>query len=52
MWGHGLDSSGSGYGQVAVICEFGNDLRDQKMRGISWLAGYRLASQEGLGYIE
>jgi hypothetical protein len=24
MWGHGLDRSGSGYGQVAGFCERGN----------------------------
>jgi len=25
MWGHGLDRSGSGQGQVSASCECGND---------------------------
>jgi hypothetical protein len=25
MWGYGLDRAGSGYGQVAGICECGNE---------------------------
>ena len=33
--GAGMDPSGSGYGQVAATCDFGNDLRVPKMRGIS-----------------
>ena len=33
MWGRGLDLSGSGKGQVADICECGNEFH--KMRGIS-----------------
>ena len=27
-WGHGLDRSGSGYGQVAGCCECGNEHSD------------------------
>jgi hypothetical protein len=26
MWGYGLDRSGTGYGQVAGTCEYGNEL--------------------------
>jgi hypothetical protein len=26
MWGHGLARSGSGYGQVADSCGYGNEL--------------------------
>ena len=26
MWGYGLDRAGSGYGQVAGACEYGNEL--------------------------
>ena len=25
MWGYGTDRAGSGYGQVAVTCESGNE---------------------------
>ena len=32
-WGHGLDGSGSGKGQVAGTCEYGNDLSDSMKCG-------------------
>jgi hypothetical protein len=28
MWGHGLDESGSGQGQMAGVCECGNEPPD------------------------
>ena len=34
-WGHGLDRSDSGLGQVAGCCECGNEPSGHKMRGIS-----------------
>jgi len=53
MWGHGLKRSGSGSGQVAGICECGDEpFRFHKTRGISWLAENRLVSQEGLWFME
>ena len=34
-WGHGLDCSGSGWGQVGVTCECGNETSGAKVGGIS-----------------
>jgi hypothetical protein len=48
-WGHGLDQSGSGHGQVAGSCKFGDKPSDStKKRGISRVAEELSASQEGL----
>jgi hypothetical protein len=33
MWGHELDRSGSGYGQVAGTCECGNEPSSSINRG-------------------
>jgi hypothetical protein len=48
-WGHEVDRSGSGQGQVAVSCECGNESSGStKYWGISCLAEDLSASQEGL----
>jgi len=53
MWGHGLDGSGSGYGQVAGTCECGNEPSGSIKCGefIDKLK-IRLTSQEGLCSME
>jgi hypothetical protein len=33
-WWHGLDRSGSGWGQVTISCEFGNELPGSIKRGV------------------
>ena len=51
--GHRLDRSGSGYGQVAGSCVYGDELSDSiKCGEISRLAEDLLDSQEGLCSME
>ena len=53
MGKHGLDCSGSGYGQVAGSCESGNELSGSiKCGGISRLAVDLSASKEGTCFME
>ena len=53
MWGHGLDRSGSRWGQVADSCEWGNKpLASVKCTEIYLPDENLLASQEGLCTME